>query len=172
MAISTRTDPLRNFKFRVSIQHPGIGGIAKMGFASMSGISVQNEMIPYREGGWNTSPHKMVGQSDYAPVSLSKGVMPLENQLWEWQKYIHYFQWGQGNLSDPTAYRCDAQIDIFDHPITKNVSEANPGPTRLRIQLDNVWPGAFAFNELDATSNALLIHQITLHHEGFTVDWL
>lgn len=171
MAFSVRTDPLRNFKFRVAID-AGVDGIAQLGFASVSGLSVQNEMIAYREGGWNTSPHKMVGQSDFAPISLSRGIMPNQPQLWQWQSFIYYFQMGEGNLSDPKGYRCDIQIDVFDHPITKGVSEANPGPARLRYKLHNAWPGAFAVNDLDATSNALLISQMTIHHEGFSIDYL
>jgi phage tail-like protein len=80
-----RTDPLRNFKFRVQIvpqtdsglNKPHMaGGIGNLGFAQMSGIAVTNEVIPYREGGMNTHPHKMVGQSDFAPVSLARGVFP------------------------------------------------------------------------------------------------
>ena len=64
-----RTDPLRNFKFRVQIvpeTDSGLNtlatGIGNLGFAQMSGIAVTNEVIPYREGGMNTHPHKMVGQ--------------------------------------------------------------------------------------------------------------
>jgi len=174
MAISVRTDPLRNFKFRVSINQPNISGIATLGFASVSGLSVQNEMIAYREGGWNTSPHKMVGQSDFAPLSLSRGIMPNQAQLWDWQSYIYYFQMGDGKLdaTNSTAYRCDIQIDVFDHPITRNVSPDNPGPVKLRYKVFNAWPGAFAVNDLDATSNALLINQMTIHHEGFSIDYL
>ena len=79
-----RTDPLRNFKFRVSISPNDVAGdgnledlaksLSTLGFAQMSGIAVTNEVIPYREGGMNTHPHKMVGQSDFAPVSLARGV--------------------------------------------------------------------------------------------------
>ena len=73
-----RTDPIRNFKFEVTFipleqsQSTGVGapntinlgqfaaGINQIGFAAMSGLTVQNEVIQYREGGMNTHPHKMV----------------------------------------------------------------------------------------------------------------
>ena len=47
MARSTVTDPVRNFKFQVSIVASGALGTAakgldKLGFAVMSGLSVQN----------------------------------------------------------------------------------------------------------------------------------
>ena len=64
-----RTDPLRNFKFRVSISPNDVAGdgnledlaksLSTLGFAQMSGIAVTNEVIPYREGGMNTHPHKI-----------------------------------------------------------------------------------------------------------------
>ena len=78
MPISQRTDPLRNFKFQIQIvgapdltTHTSGGsgtGLDGLGFAEMSGLSVTNELIAYREGGMNTHPHKMVGQSDFPPV--------------------------------------------------------------------------------------------------------
>ena len=59
-----RTDPLRNFKFRVAITPSGdsplkdlADNLPNLGFAQMSGIAVTNEVIPYREGGMNTHPH-------------------------------------------------------------------------------------------------------------------
>jgi phage tail-like protein len=81
MVATLRTDPLRNFKFRVQIipkkssgnLSTALAGIGDLGFAQVSGISVTNEVISYREGGMNTHPHKMVGQSDFAPVSLARG---------------------------------------------------------------------------------------------------
>ena len=90
-----RTDPLRNFKFRVHIvpldtELAGLAeGLGNLGFAQMSGIAVTNEVIPYREGGMNTHPHKMVGQSDFAPVSLARGMFANQSQLFKWQQFIH-----------------------------------------------------------------------------------
>lgn len=171
MADVTRTDPLRNFKFRVSIMQPYVQGLSQLGFVSMSGLSVQNEVIQYREGGWNTAPHKMVGQSDFAPVSFNRGMLPNNGELWDWQKVIFLYQWGQGLLTDPRAYRCDIVVDVFDHPVTKGVSVQNPGTPRLRYTLYNCWPGAFAVSDLNASDNGLIIQQMTIHHEGYDIDF-
>jgi hypothetical protein len=69
MARSAKSDPIRNFKFQVTINADGaLGnltqGLSRIGFAAMSGLSVQNEMVGYREGGMNTHPHKFIGQLD------------------------------------------------------------------------------------------------------------
>ena len=67
MAKTQRTDPLRNFKFTVQFIPLDTAltnllvGVGDLGFAQMGGLSVQNELIAYREGGMNTHPHKMVG---------------------------------------------------------------------------------------------------------------
>lgn len=55
------TDPLRNFKFNVNIMHPHIRGFATMGFMTVSGLNITTEVIPYREGGMNTTTQKMPG---------------------------------------------------------------------------------------------------------------
>ena len=98
-----RTDPLRNFKFRVMINPQDAeledlaDGLDNLGFAQMSGIAVTNEVIPYREGGMNTHPHKMVGQSDFAPVSLARGVFAAPeggSALYNWQEFLHSWQGG------------------------------------------------------------------------------
>jgi phage tail-like protein len=115
-----------------------------LGFAQMSGIAVTNEVIPYREGGMNTHPHKMVGQSDFAPVSLARGMFADQDQLFRWQQFLHVWQGGllangsHGNASRnattrPTNpleaddagfagsdYRCDITVSVFDHPVTAN----------------------------------------------------
>jgi phage tail-like protein len=46
-----------------------------MGFMSASGLNITTEVIPYREGGMNTTTQKMPGQSDFAPITLSKGLI-------------------------------------------------------------------------------------------------
>ena len=203
MALATRTDPLRNFKFLIQII-PNSGLLAhapnlgKLGFMEMSGLSVTNELIAYREGGMNTHPHKMVGQSDFPPVSFSRGVFATEGGtagdgdkgLWNWQTFIHAWQQGVPTGSAGLAqsngdsdYRCDIIVKVYDHPYTRTgtsyldsdvVGEGQsikPGNVRLAFKLFNTWPGVFAMNGLNAGDNGILIQQMTLHHEGFYIAW-
>lgn len=195
MPISQRTDPLRNFKFQVQIVtapqlQAHTGGLEGLGFAEMSGLSVTNELIAYREGGMNTHPHKMVGQSDFPPVSFSRGVFANQAQMWKWQTFIHSWQQGQGttgstglrDLQAGNDYRCDIVVRVFDHPYTANDGNGGsyqttdlpsgttkPGVARLGFKLFNCWPGVFAMNGLNAGDNGILIQQMTVHHEGFVI---
>src|SRR5665811_498455 len=83
------TDPLRNFKFTVDIAHPNmaLGGM-KMGFMSVSGLNITTEVIPYREGGMNTTTQKMPGQSDFAPITMSRGVIIGDTGMMDWMRQL------------------------------------------------------------------------------------
>ena len=197
-----RTDPLRNFKFRVQIlpkQATGnlansLSQIGEIGFAQVSGISVTNEIISYREGGMNTHPHKMVAQSDFAPVSFARGAFSGQGQLFQWQKFLH--AWLGGGVSGATGlatgdgdYRCDILVKVYDHPHTASEIEGSadklkyqwdgsesmsaivPGKVKFQFKLFNAWPGAYALTDLNAGDNGILIQSMTVHHEGFYIDW-
>ena len=194
MARSAITDPIRNFKFQVSIIPPtslstNLAGIGNFGFSVVSGLTVQNEMIAYREGGMNTHPHKMVGQSDYGPVTLTKGVFFGQEQLYNWQRFLH--SWTQGaadNLgSTPSTpaggendYRCDVIVKIFDHPVSSgpyqsgNAGDAPPplaNSTKLSYKLFNCWPASFSLGDLNAGDSSIMIQQMVLNHEGFEISF-
>lgn len=191
MARASATDPLRNFKFRVKISPTGglathIGSrqsIENLGFSVVSGLSVQNEMIAYREGGMNTHPHKMIGQSDYGPVTFSKGVFAHEKALYNWQTFLH--SWSQGGLgggSTPSAndYRCDITVTVYDHPVSSggyatpgqvNSVPTNIGKAKLGYKLYNCWPGSYSLTDLNAGDSSILIQQLVINHEGFRILW-
>lgn len=188
----TRTDPLRDFKFRVQIVPPAGSPLATLaedigdlGFAVVSGIAVQNEMIPYREGGMNTHPHKMVGMSDFTPVTFSRGVFANQSQLWKWQSLMHsWMQVDGGSKGDTTDYRCDINVFVLDHPYTDtSVAYSTdpamsgggteiPGNIRLKFTLHNCWPGGFALSDLNAGASSIMVQQMTVHHEGFELKFV
>ena len=202
MVATLRTDPLRNFKFRVQIipkkssgnLSTALAGIGDLGFAQVSGISVTNEVISYREGGMNTHPHKMVGQSDFAPVSLARGAFSSadnnkQDAVWQWQKFMHAWvgggvSGGEGLATGDGDYRCDVLVKVYDHPHTaagtiryqydggeQLGASIVPGNIKFQFKLYNCWPGAYALTDLNAGDNGIIIQSMTLHHEGFYIDW-
>jgi len=197
MARTQRTDPLRNFKFTVRFtplddKNPALSnllkGIGDLGFAQMGGLSVQNELIAYREGGMNTHPHKMIGQSDFPPISFARGAFAEQSQLYDWQKFMHSWIGGGtsgftgGASGDATNYRCNIIVKVFDHPYTAgdakyayDSSDSNvslkPGNVKLAFKLFNCWPGAYGLSDLNAGDNGIMIQQLNIHHEGFVVAW-
>jgi phage tail-like protein len=159
-----------------------------MGFAVVSGLAVQNEMIAYREGGMNTHPHKMIGQSDFTPVTFSKGVFAGQRSLYEWQQFLHSWSSGSlggisgesGSTSASNDYRCNIMVSVFDHPVSSGkynstFSGGNPNPdigkVKLAYKLFNCWPGSYALTDLEAGSSSIMIQQMVVHHEGFHVEF-
>jgi phage tail-like protein len=194
MATSTRTDPLRNFKFQVQIVPSGAlqtftPNIGKLGFSTMSGLSVTNDLLAYREGGMNTHTHKMVGLSDFSAVSFVRGAFAKGNELWKWQQFIHAWEsgipGGSTGIDSTTDYRCDIVVRVYDHPTTSdsytysngealynnNVTGKGPGNCRLAMKLFRCWPGVFSLGGLSAGDSGLLVQELTVHHEGFVLAW-
>lgn len=191
MTNATRTDPLRNFKFQIQIVPQGAlqtfsKDLGLLGFSSMSGLSVTNDVLAYREGGMNTHTHKMVGMSDFSAVSFVRGVFANGDQLWRWQQFIHSWEGGvpggSTGITSQGDYRCHILVKVYDHPTTSNgytytgtdnlnTSSTKPGNVKMVMKLFNCWPGVFALGGLSAGDSGLLVQELTVHHEGFVIAW-
>jgi phage tail-like protein len=170
-------DPVRNFKFQVDLFNPNGAfdqGIASMGFMTVEGLAMNTEMVPYREGGWNTNPHKLPGQTDFAPLTLNAGVFWDKTAMWDRAKQMFAVQWGQGTLDMGEEYRYDMAVRILDHPVTHGSASGSSKSAPhdgaiLAFVFYNCWTASIGFNGLNAMDNAILVHQMTVHHEGFDV---
>ena len=165
------TDPIRNFKFHVDITHPSIRGIngkpiASLGFMTASGISLATEVIPYRQGGYNTTPQKMPGQTDFTPITLSRGVLLGTDQTWQWVKEIFTVIQGAGTGTPGNDFRGTVDIKVLDHPVNRGKT-----PIKLWVRCYHAWISSWALSDLDAGGNGFMVEQITLVHEGFDVGW-
>ena len=164
------TDPVRNFKFDVRINHP-IGGqdgasFARLGFMNMSGLAATTEVIPYREGGNNTTQRKMPGQTTFGDITLSKGVVLGQRQPWDWMKQIFAANAGEGSAGPTTDFRTDISIAVRAHPVTNSTVS----PAYVRFRLYRAWITGIAFSELDAGGNAVYVQQMTIAHEGYEMS--
>lgn len=157
------TDPLRNFKFLVNIMHPGIPGFASIGFMSLSGLNITTEVIPYREGGMNTTTQKMPGQSDFAPITMSKGLAVGDYHGITWMKELFTVIQGTGTGAAGSDFRHTVDVKVLDHPVTKG----SDIPVKAAYRIYNAWPTAIAWSDMDAGANAIVVQQMTMAHEGF-----
>ena len=156
------TDPLRNFKFLVSI-YPASGAAINIGFMSVSGLNVTNSVIAYREGGMNTVTQKLPGQSDFSPIVLSRGVAIGHSEDIAWLKQIFAVTQGSaGTVGAGNDFRRNVEIAVLAHPVT-----SGSVPISATYFVYNAWPTALAYSDLDAGANQLLISQMTLAHEGW-----
>lgn len=176
-----RVDPVRSFKFNVQASVPGEGDpFANMGFMSIDGLAMNTDMVPYREGGFNTTPHKLPGQTDFAPLTMSSGVFYNNDKVWMRAKKMFAVNWGGGTLEMTgegaiSDYRYQLVVRVFAHPVTKDKPSMSPGSTYegavVAFKFENCWTASVGFSGLNAQDNNILIHQMTVHHEGFDVYW-
>lgn len=193
------SDPIRNFRFIVEFypltvgtgQTPGWSPSAKVGFTSVSGLSVSTESIPYREGGFNTTIHQVPGQSTFSPVTFQRGVTIGSSQHWNWMRML--FQTVGGNAegdvySGKQSFRSDIVISVLNHPVpysrggvgtgnsaygggSTETSAALDDQVVARFRLYNCWPTSVAYSDLNAGDNALMVEQMTIVHEGMAMKW-
>lgn len=177
------SDPLRNFRYQVKINHPNIATLPRMGFLAVSGLGVTNEVIAYREGGDNTTTRKMPGQSEFGPITLTRGLMAAPvgvlassnigtNELYQWFSQIFAVNVGKGFGSKDIDFRVGVTIDVMGFPVTTTGFSAgtdNPPYIKARFLVYNCWPMGYSFSDLEAGGNAVIIETLTLAHEGWAL---
>jgi phage tail-like protein len=170
-AARLQTDPLRNFKFVVSISPPA-GGAISAGFMSVSGLSVTVSVIAYRDGAMNTVTQKLPGQADFSPIVLSRGLAVGTPYELAWLKQL--FQVMQGTASSTTddlgqfpngpgsEFRGIVDVKVLGHPVTGYAA-----PINAWFRIYNAWPTSLSYSDLDAGANQIIVSQMTLAHEGW-----
>lgn len=159
-----KEDPLRNFRFRVVFGGSGNSDRYKFGnagFMNITGLSMTTEVIPYREGGMNTTTRKLPGQSDFSPVNFSQGLVVGDPSMMLWMNDLFDALQGTGDNGIPD-FRLNVDIYLLAHPW--------PGPNPIALagwRLLNAWPTSIAFSDMDAGANSVAITQMSLAHEGF-----
>lgn len=144
----TRVDPYKNFAFVVEFD-----GIDVAGFSRMSGHRQSTEIIKYREGGDNSSPRKLTGQTDFDNITLERGTTAN----------VGFYTWAT-LVFNPLA-------DIIPENLVKHFLTIKlrnkQGTTVKEWQILNAWPTEFTAGELDASANGVLVENLVVAHEGF-----
>ena len=65
-------------------------------------------------------------------------------------------------------------VRVMGHPVTQGTAVGLQPPcpyagALLAFKFLNCWTASVGFNGLNAMDNAIMIHQMTVHHEGFEV---
>lgn len=179
------TDPVRNFRFLVTFKPTAewtdAAKPAKMGFVSLSGLSVTTEPIAYREGGYNTNVHQIPGQSAFTPITLSKGVMLGQDSNMLWMKRLFSVITPSVTSGVGAGFRCNLDIQVLSHPNPQastgaaatqaQATTAYDQHTSLRFKVYNAWISSLSYSNLDAGSNTLMVEEMSLVHEGFDVAY-
>lgn len=166
---SIATDPLRNYRYQVNINHTTPKGLrlVQLSFMSCSGLNVETAVVAYRTGGMNTTPQKMPGQSEFTPITLSRGLIVNTPHAAAWYNEIFAAIQGTGTGQPRAGYDFRTTVDILllAHPwSTANV------PVKARWKVFNAWPASLAYSDLDAGGNNVEMEQMVLQHEGWTTS--
>jgi phage tail-like protein len=167
------SDPLRAFRFQVTISHPGIPGLPRLGFMGVSGLAVDTEAVPYREGGNNTTIRSMPGQTEFQAVTFTRGCMAKSigsggaglSEIWQWFRQVFAVINGGGDGTLGVDFRQTVNVDVLAHPVTKGNNAV-----QMRYQFYNAWPAGMAWSDLDAGANAVFVESLKIAHEGFDVQ--
>jgi phage tail-like protein len=136
-----RLDPYRNFNFLVELD-----GIAQASFTECTGLGSTTEVIETREGGDNTTVHKLPGKTSYSDITLKWG-LTASTELWEWRQQI----------VDGDVVRKNGSIVVYD---LDNHTEV------ARWNFMRAWPTKWDGAPLNAKGNDIAVDTLVLAHEG------
>jgi len=148
-----RFDPYKNFKFRVKWDGKYVAGISKV-----SCLKRTTDVIRHREGGDPSTTRKSPGQSDYAEITLERGVTH-DPEFEKWANMVHNFQ-GDALMSLKN-FRKDITIELLNEQ----------GSVVKAYNVFRCWVSEYvALPDLDAADKAVAIEKITLQNEGWERD--
>ncbi|MBE3638363.1 phage tail protein [Mangrovicoccus algicola] len=75
-----RNDPYAQYNFLLEID-----GLTSAGFTEVGGITMESEIIEYREGSEVARARKLPGMMKYGNITLKRG-LTQNRELWEWRK--------------------------------------------------------------------------------------
>ena len=138
-----RTDPYRNFRFRVEID-----GITQAGFNECSFADTTTEVAEYREGTDPTHPRKLSGQTKYGNVTLKWGITDSVD-LYKWRQDVI----DRGALGN----RKNLAIILIDEE----------GNDKSRWELENSWPTKYDPPDFNAKGNDIAIELLEIVSESY-----
>lgn len=137
--------PLPKFHFMVE------WGGTRIGFTEVTGLSIENEVIEYREG---SSPEynkvKMPGLHKYGNITLKRGVFASDNSFFEWLNTVKLH----------TIERRDLIISLLNE---------NHEPV-VTYKVKNAWPVKIQAPDLKSDANEVAVETIELAHEGLVIE--
>ena len=175
------TDPLRNFKFFAeftpannNVFDAEIAPTVAAGFTSITGLGINTQSIPYREGGYNTTIHQIPGMTTFTPITFQHGTLNSNRQGIKWMRGLFAAASGEGIALSPGTndFRCDIKIYILDHPATVNDTTDLHSIAKMRFDIHNAWITTLQYSDLNAGDQNILFEQMTLVHEGLSVGFM
>ena len=138
-----RQDPLLTQNFLVEIE-----GLVVGGFSEVTGLEIEIEVKPYREGGLNEYLHMRAGPTRYASNLILKRGLTDAVTLWRWQR----------DVSRGIIGRKNGSIVLLD----------NAGDEKWRWNFIDAYPVRWTGPELLAGTAAVALESLELAHRGLS----
>jgi phage tail-like protein len=143
MADGSRNDPFSQFNFQVEID-----GVPQGGFSEVSGLTMDTNIIEYREGSDITTLRKLPGLMKYNNIVLKHGI--VNTALYTWRKTV----------IDGATQRASGAIVLLD--------EARQ--PALRWSFTQGWPSKLEGPALNAKTSEAAVETLEIAHEGLTLE--
>jgi phage tail-like protein len=151
----TRFDPYKNFNFRVKWDGKYVAAVTKV-----SGLKRTTEVVEHREGGDPSSSRKSAGLSNFAPITLERG-LTQDSAFEDWANLVWKFGAGLGSESSLNEFRKDIVIEFYNEA----------GQLVRAYKVYRCWVSEYqALPDLDANSTSVAIEHILLQNEGWERD--
>ncbi len=144
MPTGKRTDPFRNFRFRVEID-----GIQTAAFSEATIPDSTTDSIEYREGTDPTTQRKLSGLTKYGNVTLKKGLTD-SLELHDWRKQVEQ--------KGAAGARKNISLILIDEE----------GNDKARWDIGEAWPTKYDPSDFSAKGNEVIIETLEIVHEGVT----
>ena len=137
--------PLVSFHFQVQ------WGGSRIGFSEVSGLSMEVEVIEYREGSDpEHAVRKIPGIKKFSNITLKRGVIRADNEFFDW---MNTHQIGTVEKRNITL----ALLNEVHEP-------------SVVWKITNAFPVKLQWTPLNSSSGDILIEILEMAHEGFVVE--
>ena len=151
---ATRSDPYKDFKFRLKWDGRYVAGISKVG-----ALTRTTEVVEYRDGGDPAGRRKLPGATRFEPITLERG-LTNDSEFEQWMNLASAGGAPDGQVS-LNKFRKDVRLEVMDEA----------GKVALAYTIFGCWPSQYtAVPDLDANALVLAFESIVLQNEGWERD--
>ena len=159
-----RFDPYKSFRFRVKWDGRYIAGISKV-----SGLTRTTQVVEHRPGGDASTVRRSPGQTDFAPITLERGVThdpafeQWANKVWDYKNSVTDDQQGgsHNQIVSLKDFRKNITIELYNEA----------GQKVLAYNVFRCWVSEYqALPALDSSADTIAIQHLVLQNEGWERD--
>lgn len=127
-------------------------GGTNIGFMEVSGLAIELDVIPYREGSSSESSERLMpGQKRFSPIVLKRGIVKNDDEFYKW---INTAQFNLVELRDVTI----SLLNESHEPV-------------VTWKVKNAFPSKLEYSPLFSRGSEVAVESLTLVHEGLVVEY-